>query len=515
MQEYRSFNGMRVNCLFFSMLLIASFSIGFAHAQSATKDLSIAEKYPESVLTESDNFGDGFFTGASLLDEEGIKLFYIKKSGDSGIYNLETGENLILPNVEFGSQAVWNTNENDFALLHEGLCLNAYNHSEISDCIFQNTHNIFGFQNQPLIHENSRLCNVLDQSVSPYGCTTTQGQNTGKEWDYFTCCDVVVTSESKTLSFGISKITMDKNMGSDDVDVVAGFFNNQNWEIQYNDSYHASGISFAETFFHLEGDRHADIVSVKWIPNQDSLLVLYEDRISIYYNEFGWGEKDSIALACYDGEDGGYDNNQLDHSIEQANQRNYGFVTSHDGRHVVGYDECNGVYALQIGSESSMSASSINGIGYNDLLPILLLCTVFSIVRYSVPCVRKLQPNFRKLSKSTIFPLFVSCLLLSGCTAIGDILSTDEETDYHFLDLVEPNIVSISEQPFSDEYIATVTLSEETYLDPIDYYMWDGENHIWGSLGQTSGSTFNIPGACVDSTCFDTLQLFWTGNSII
>ena len=225
----------------------------------------------------------------------------------------------------------------------------------------------------------------------------------------------------------------------------------------------------------------------------------------------GWIEQDSISIKCYDGQnEWAGDNNQIKTVIPQnlLNQK-YGIVVSENGQHVLAYDECNELYKVNVkngGSDSDVVTSGLT-ITSNNYSFVMIIFISIIILYCSKKANEVIQITPLKKKKVILTMCIIMISTIPGCI-------TENEIDYHSLSLSEPLNTKVQEQPYSDDYLGTVLFDNDIYLQTIDYYFWDGYQHIWGSGPVSNDNSFDISGYCNEDSCMSSLKLYWKGQEL-
>jgi len=461
--------------------------------------LTRGEEFEDTPMTENTQWGPGIRSDLAIINNNGDQILYvIEGSWETGIYDLSNEINTILPPAPQNSHPAWDINEENFVHFADNKCMSVTNHSDTYECdYFLNVHDFSG--RQPYVNKHSLFCNTHEESVHYGACNfDNEWSKAGKPHQH------QVKSYSGNSSFGTSHVTTDEDwFGSDEIDMLMGFTKNINWKIEHNNSTYHSGISYLESSIRLLGNEDSDLINIKWIPQSENLLVLFEEKVSVFSrtDDEGWIEKGSMELRCYDGDnEWAGDNNQ----IKQVDLGgHYGFIVSENGDHILVYDECNDLYRLELDESKLNIEITETTILDNGKMVHVILAIFLGFVLLMVASKQNLLEN--STTKPSV--ALVCCVIVLGM--IPGCLFGEE--DLHKMDLNMPEEVNIQSQPFSDEYIATISFDEEVYLTSLDYYFWDGNNHQWGSGGDGESKSFNVPGYCSDENCFSSLKLFWNG----
>lgn len=501
-------NRVLTGVLLFSIILI--FAILF-HVITDTEQNNILTKgqdYTDTFLTEQDPWGDGIRPHSVMLDNDGTRLLYLK-GGEAGIYDLANGFNTILDTPPSGSVPAWEVNRGEFVFLVDGQCMDAKNQSNLFECdYYLNVNHLSG--REPYVNKDSIYCNAHSESVS---ATYNPCSNFDTEWglNVWPGHTLLIPSTSRNSTLGTSYITVDESwLSPDDVDMVISFIHNTDWEINHNNSTYSSGISHLQSSMRLEGDVDSDLVNIKWLPETENVLILFEEKISIFGKSgvSGWEEKDSILTECYEGQsESSEDKNQIKWiGIELLKIENYGFIVSQNGEHIIVHDECGDLYGMNINNDELSSGVDTYGGQFDDgFAPIafLILPSVFVGLLFLL--------HGKTQQQTSRGGVTFAILILVSSFSPGCISS---EIDNHNFVLQNPVKFEVNPQPFTNEYIATISFDEPVYLGALNYYYWDGDNHKWGRGDDVKAKSFELPGGCNVEDCVSSITLFWKGTEI-
>lgn len=496
------------------LLVVALFittAIGlFVTDSSKNAILTKGKEFEDTPMTEDTKWGPGITSDLAILNNNGDQLLYIiEGSRDAGIYDLDNGSNTILQPAPENSFPAWDIIQGNFVYFFDGECMDVTDHSNTYECDYFLNRNDFGGR-VPYVHTDSVFCKAHKEEVH-------QSDNNGycssnDRWSQQFGIYFMITSHSGNSSFSTSYVTFDEHwLGSDDIDMLMDFTNNLNWKIEYNNSTYDSGISYLESSIRLLGNEDPDLVNIKWIPKSENLMVLFENKVSIFSldDDDGWVEKDSIGVGCdvdiFD--EGAFDNNQI-RKLWTTNLQNehYGFIVSENGNYIIVYDECGDLYRLEL-DESKLNSEITKSATFDSGGTVYILSLIFIIICIYISTHDK---NLKRKKSYQINANIICCIVL--LTLVPGCLFDDE--NLYSMNLDKPENVNIQPQPFSEEIIATISFEEEVYLKALDYYFWDGNNHHWGSGGDGKSKSLDIPGHCSVDDCLSSLKLFWTGNEL-